>query len=484
MCDKKKECFINRKSAIGYFLVTVAILFLITYFLNDLDISKTKEYIKNPILFLPIMGAVSLFVLFMFFPKFASIVFCKFLQKQVVDKIGIDTNYQAEWKEVKEIKKKPDNVQFVKNNNTDEMKELEQKIRQLVLDKKYNVAINKIDVLEKESKFPQIFMCILKDIVYLNFPEKHDINLRINNLKDIIKLAEPKYPEILFEAYIHLIECHYGNQDYKEALEYSNVCLKKFNNSKILNNKDRNYILYLMGNIHIKLGNKALAINYYKKAANYTEDDNLINYNIALIYAFGLSNFDKALEYLGKLMFRIKDNAELEISIINVYAYCQAFLGYFQDAYNAIDNCIKTHDEISNKDLTMLLAKKSYIAYRLGSKEESKNIAENVLKNDPKNDTCINVLSMLALDSRNYEKVITFTSSIIDNFMKYENNDVASNYYLAEICYHRGIAFLETNQIEKACKDFKRAIDLNFDEIDVEYLSRVNIDYKTIKSEK
>ena len=481
MCDEEKEYFINRKSAICYFLVTIAVLFLIVYFLNDLDISKTKEYIKNPILFLPIGGMICIFIFFMFKPQLASIIFYRFLQKRVGDQIGENTDHKAEWKEIKEIKKKPDNVLFVKNNNTDEMKELEHKIRQLVSDKKYDVAINKINAIEKERKFPQIFMCVLKDIVYLNFPEKQDINLRINNLKDIIKLAEPKYPEILFEAYIHLIECHYDDQDYKGALEYSNICLKKFNNSKILNNKDKNYIFYLMGNIHIKLGKKALAINYYKKASDYTEDDDLINYNIALIYAFGLSNFDKALEYLNKLMFRIKDNTELEISIINVYAYCQAFLGYFQDAYNAIDNCIKTHDEISNKDLMMLLAKKSYIAYKLGSKEESRNIAENVLKNNPKDDTCINVLSMLSLDSRNYEKVITFTSSIIDNFMKYENNDVASNYYLAEICYHRGIAYLETNQIEKACKDFKRAIDLNFDEINVEYLSRVNIDYEATK---
>jgi len=453
------------------FLLILVIFFLALFFICSSDFKEFNEMLKTPIILTIIVIAIITAVGYLLFPDFSANLVKMIIEKQVRDACVSENPTQDNVvpytpESIKKIEKTERNPDLKTKKLGQKDKKFNDELKELIDNGKYEVALEKINNDLHSNNIDEVTARLSQDIVYFSFPDKSQQKDILDNLIALLALPEVKQQPLLKYATLgRLFQWYFKNNDYLNAISVSNQLISIFMASKILNNEQHFYIYYTRALLCERMKDNILAIAYYKEAAKYQENDYFVIYSIACIYTYALANVNKAIDYLQQLMIKTTDDKTLEGHAINTYAYCMAYSGDFQGAYDAIENFLRTNPDASSEVVIALKAKKSYIAFKLGKEEESFSLANQVLAIKPKDDTSINVLSMFKLKEKNYKAVIEYTSSIIPFFEKEFSQNSMAGYYLGEIFYNRGVAYMELNEKQKAKEDFEMANKLNFDEM-------------------
>lgn len=437
--------------------------YALSYFTNSSYFSLIKDYGYGYAILLLITLA------YVFFPTEMRILIQKFVNKRAEDTVGSPVE-DDKWKERALIKSVPKTKKMQKMQENcakeDQYQKIWDDLKAGKADKLLKNLNNKLSK-EKEEKNIAKIRAIMEFCYSSIEPDETNLKARIENLEILVKIGTElsMYPTFLYM----LTMCYYFDQNYPKAQELFAKTI-----DLILKQKDADTDLIsnlydMNASICLKTNKYQQAILYYKKAMQYSTEDAVYLFKIALIYFSSLFNSKQALQYAKESFSKLQNKSDdFFETLIHIYYRSAAFEKNFSEAYEVIDNYNKYHDSQA------FLADKSYIALKIKDLRNAYDLSQKVLDTDPKNSTAINVKGQLAIVEKDYSKAVNCFNSIIADFEKDINNSFAK-YYLAEIFYKRGVAYFYTENYEKAQEDFNQAESLGYDEMDITLFDKISV---------
>ena len=362
--------------------------------------------------------------------------------------------------------------------SVDEIKQVanEEKIKQfdsffdLISKGKEELVLAKIyKELEKNHTEKKEFICrfILYE-VYMSLDNDSYLDEVIENNKKFINLVkkfEKKGVYKHIEVQLNLAIAYARKKLFNDMLKENFKVIKEIRQVPKIPNEIKCLSYHIQAVYYLNENNIPYAMGYFEKAAQYDEDNCEILFNMALVYYYTERNTNKCLECISKIdRTTIRDKEQFRLLIVMQY-YCLALEKRYEEAYEIINSYhLSEHDLPKN-----MKADKAYIAYKMNSYEEAKELTDEILSKEY-NATAMNVRAMLQINEGSYKSALVNFTKIIPDF-----NENIEKYYLGEIYYHRSYANLKLNNIKEAIDDYNRANELKYIDYVSEYIVELDI---------
>lgn len=304
------------------------------------------------------------------------------------------------------------------------------------------------------KKFAFFWACILLR-VYINA-----IDYKVQGIDSLItELSKSEKGTIAYYQTIKKIgEFYYSEENYPQALKYSQQALNFFNDKDSL--KTSGYIYLTIGDIYSDINdyNNSLS-NYFDATKKFEEANNqeLVaqsKIKVASIY-LRLDNYSKSLSnlYESKKYYE-KSRKNKSIDLIQIYTILGSTYGYMEKTDSALFYFNKALDITPKKDLI----NSAILINNIGAVYSKQNDFKSALKK-------YNEVLSLAEQS-NYKKLIGVTLSNIAYLYKKENKfSLATSYYLQAIdtlrltgdLYYLKDIYQNLSEIYEAEKNFEKA---------------------------
>jgi len=257
------------------------------------------------------------------------------------------------------------------------------------------------------------------------YDKKGQSEFAIKYFKDAVKVAKKRnYPKYLIAANFDLANLYHNLGNFKEALDYYQLCLQYADSTEGLESKADIY--NRIGVVFYDLGSYEKSLDYYMKSMDIVKSlndeqgmANTLN-NIGIVY-YDWGKKEKALEYYQKSL-KIEQKLDHEIGVAGSYNN----IGIIYSDWNQNDLAI----EYYNKALAI------YKKYdnKIGIGDAKNNIGESLAA------------------TGNFKKAITF----LEEGLKIEL-DYGTSQGVAQSLYSIGKTFFEMGDFEKADKYNERS---------------------------
>ncbi len=454
-------------------LIVWSIFLAIPYILSFLDIQQYKIIIVNSWYIYAIILVLT--TMYIVYPAETKNFICRILCKKIEETTGLTIENSDET--IQKLKEEVKGKSLIFSDNFDDnivtpikdtffeilSKDLfSEKYEKVVLDASTKAEEDSIKGSVKEFKC-KTYVEIAYSSMNLN---QYDMPERIKNLQYLIESKYNTFTELQIKFLLSLCQCYLVQDDVEAALDtsYKALCLTR--SSKINNNTNLLSIIYhIQTRVFIALDKPMQAIATAKEGIKYANDkmDSLLNYLLSSIYFNYLKDPYKAKIYAIKSWSKIYQGAEYYNSLVYLYYFSSFFAGDYQMAVEFLENHIMT--ENNNQHYGNL----SYLLFKIGRISEAKKIAEQEIDKNTDSQKQLaakNTLAMIMKEEQNYERAIYLFSDILPSFEKDKDN-YWGKYFYAEILYNRGVCYTKLKNYAKATDDISKAIELNFDDIDI-----------------
>ena len=215
--------------------------------------------------------------------------------------------------------------------------------------------------------------------------------------------------EEVINSYLKAVELNPENYNavYNLALAYSDYgdnnkavyyALKAYN----LNNNDVD-ILTLLSGFYEALENYQEAVKYLEKAVKIAPDKSIYFYNLGVLYS-KLSNINASIENYKQAIIVNPNQVEAYVNLASLYKAKQPDF--------AIE-CLKTACKIDPKNETACLGL-AQVYKDIGKNDESCEILNEILKNNPKSAEAYSLLSINSMDKCEYENALNYSLKALE----------------------------------------------------------------------
>lgn len=431
-------------------------------------------------------------VFYFLFPDDIRSIFCQICKKKLKDVLGRDLGNNDE--DIRKLKEEVKNNSLIFPDNsarniTPKIKDpfLENlsedfssgKYEKIVLDASKKVEEDSVKGNIKEFKC-RTFMEFAYSCMNLN---QYDMVERVENLKFLINSKYNKYEGLGIKFLLSLSQCYLIQGNIEQALNTSYEALYKTQNCKCTHDAALLATIYhIQTRIFIAADKPIQAVAAAEEGMKYADDkmDSLLNYLLSSIYFNYFRNPYKAKIYADRSWSKIYKGADYYDSLVYLYYFSSFFAEDYQSATDFLENNINTEHN------TQHYGNLSYLLLKVGRKTEAKKIAEEEIEknNDTnKKSSAKNTLAMILKEEKNYEKAIYLFSDILPSFEKDKDN-FWGRYFYAEILYNRGVCYAKLKNYEKANEDISKAIELNFDKVDIRLYEEIQYNLRKSKIEE
>ena len=312
---------------------------------------------------------------------------------------------------------------------------------------------------------------------------QYNITERITNLQYLISSKYNRYEGLHIEFLLSLCQCYLIQEDTVNAIKTSYKALYIAQNSNYKSSPQiLTTIYHIQTRVFIAQDKPIQAVAAAEEGIKYADDkmESILNYLLSSVYFNYFKNPYKAKIYASRSWSKIYHGAEHYNSLVYLYYFSSFFAEDYQAAVDFLENNINV--EHNSKHYSNL----SYLLVKVGRIKEAKEIAETEITKDIDEKIKVsakNALAMVLMKDGNYEKAIYLFSDILPSFEQ-DRDNFWGKYFYAEILYNRGTCYMKLNNYFKASEDIDKAIELNFDKIDINLYEEIQRCLNTTKSKE